>query len=363
MMRNLNFKMIIGLSILWMGQAVFAQEMREFYTNARSLAMGGASIAVTNDETSVLLNPAALGRLRDYYGTVLDPEVDLNSAHMKKYQSALTPATNDLTSTKEAADASRGTYFHSRQQLFPSIVMKYIGLGILYNNTLDAEMNSLGTGMDTYYRNDMSLVLGASAKFFGGRIKIGGNAKAISRIEISNPAVDPAGSLLIKDLATEGLGLGIDGGILLAAPWEWLPTLGVVVRDIGDTKFDRKSGLRMTTTNGGIPNSQKQSIDVGVAIFPIYSKNFRSSWTLEYVDAANATQQADGAKKIHAGVEWNFGDIFFVRAGYNQRYFTGGLELASEYVQWQFATYGEEIGTLATPREDRRYVLKFAVRY
>ena len=68
-------------------------------------------------------------------------------------------------------------------------------------------------------------------------------------------------------------------------------------------------------------------------------------------------------KLIHAGMEFNFGDVFFMRAGYNQRYWTAGLELASEHFQYQLASYGEEVGTKDTPKEDRRYVFKFAFRF
>ncbi|MNY53233.1 hypothetical protein D3C86_1889710 [compost metagenome] len=59
----------------------------------------------------------------------------------------------------------------------------------------------------------------------------------------------------------------------------------------------------------------------------------------------------------------NFGDVFFMRAGYNQRYWTAGFELASERFQWQLTSYGEEIGTSDTPKEDRRYAVKFAYRF
>lgn len=47
----------------------------------------------------------------------------------------------------------------------------------------------------------------------------------------------------------------------------------------------------------------------------------------------------------------------------NQRYWTAGLEMALKNYQIQLATYGEEIGTATTHREDRRYVAKFAFRF
>jgi hypothetical protein len=47
----------------------------------------------------------------------------------------------------------------------------------------------------------------------------------------------------------------------------------------------------------------------------------------------------------------------------NQGYWTAGLELAVYNYQMQFATYGEEIGTKDTTKEDRRYVAKFSWRF
>jgi len=46
----------------------------------------------------------------------------------------------------------------------------------------------------------------------------------------------------------------------------------------------------------------------------------------------------------------------------NQNYLTYGLELASEKMSWQFASYGEEVGTSTTKQEDRRYVFKVSLR-
>jgi hypothetical protein len=61
--------------------------------------------------------------------------------------------------------------------------------------------------------------------------------------------------------------------------------------------------------------------------------------------------------------ELNYADALFVRAGMNQRYWTAGLELSIVNYQFQAASYGEEIGDDVTPREDRRYVVKFAFRF
>jgi hypothetical protein len=66
---------------------------------------------------------------------------------------------------------------------------------------------------------------------------------------------------------------------------------------------------------------------------------------------------------LHVGTELNFDDILFLRAGYNQRYLTGGIEIASERLQFQITSYGEEVGDQNNPREDRRTMFKFAFRF
>lgn len=338
-----------------------AAERREFYNSIRCQGMGGACIAVTNDETSLLVNPAALGKLRDFYGTFFDPEFETGQHTQAMYSSSSFSNPFSIEDLKGALDKERGKYYHTKAQVFPSLVGRNFGIGFYGNYLLNAEMNPAGTQLDAYYRNDMALVLGFNFSLLGGRMKLGFNTKLISRIEVANTNIDPTGSLGLEQIGTEGVGLSTDIGLILAAPWTWLPTVSAVLRDVGGTSFDQSSGLRLDTV--GRPNLVRQDLDVGVALFPIHSRGVRSSWTLEYRGLLNSMDEDDPMKLVHAGMEFNIRDLIFLRAGYHQRYWTSGFEITSEKFQWQFATYGEEIGTRYNPREDRRYALKFAYRF
>ncbi|MDG0815586.1 PorV/PorQ family protein [Bdellovibrio svalbardensis] len=340
---------------------VNARERRSFYSGIRCQAMGGACIAVVNDETALLVNPAGLGKLRDIYGTIFDPEIESNTNANDMYADSAYSNPFNLSDVKPALDANRGSYYHAKAQLFPSIVGRNFGIGIYGNSLLDAQMSADGTTIDTYYRSDLAAVLGFNFRFFDGRIKLGVNTKLIDRVEVDNTALSSSGSLEYKDIANSGLGLSTDVGLILSAPWTFLPTVSAVLRDIGGTSFNQGSGFRMSTT--GRPNVVSQDLDVAAALFPIHSNYVRSTWTVEYRGLLTTADEPDKAKLLHAGIELNLGDVFFVRAGYNQRYWTAGLELASERFQWQLASYGEEIGTVDTPKEDRRYSLKFAYRF
>lgn len=346
---------LIGLT----SAGAYAQEVREFYNSARSLAMGNTSIAIVNDETALLHNPAGLGKLRDYFGTIFDPEMDGSTTLSNMYtQKPFSPFS--LDSVKQTLDVVRETNYHARAQLFPSFVVRNFGIGIFGRYQLDAIMNTAGTTMTTAYYDDLALVLGYNLRFFEGRIKLGFAGRLVSRIEVVGD-LDATQTLSPSANGSEGVAAAGDVGLILTGPWAWLPTISAVARDVGGTKFTAGKGVRLQTAT--IPAQIEQDIDVAVAVFPIHANRARSSFTIEQQKLTAASRDTDKTKYLHVGYEFNLADIFFVRAGMNGAYWTAGLELASEHTQIQLSTYGEEVGTSATPTENRRMVMKFAFRF
>ena len=355
----------IGLSILIFSSISYSQEWVEFYNNTRSLGMGGVGVAVTSDETALYRNPANLGSVRDVYGTYLDPEVEGSSNFVNQVSSQFTSKAFDLQTVRDILDLNRDQYYSARMQVTPTIVRRNIGFGLIYRNQLHALTETTGTTMDTFYQNDLGVAIGTSLRLLDGRLKLGVTGRAFNRIEVINSVLPTVGPFDLSTVGSEGTGLGVDGGLLIQFPWKLLPTIGVVVRDIGDTVFDRKDGLRLRTTTR--PATVKQSVDAAISLFPIHSNEFRSLWTIEYSDIANSRQDNDNVKRMHFGFETNWRDVLFFRAGMNQRYWTAGFEVASEKFSWQIASYGEEVGTtvngVTTNKEDRRLTTKIAIRF
>jgi hypothetical protein len=341
-------------------------ERRVFYKSVRYQGMGGASIAVANDETAIAINPAGLGKLREAYGTVVDPEIEINTRGLNAYNSKAYSDPYRLKEVLPTMATKLGQHFSSRGQIMPSYVAKNFGIAILQKYDLAAQATS-STAIDTFYRDDLALLVGYNLRLFDGRVKLGVTGKMISRIELNETALDPTQPLQLKSLGTAGFaksgtGFGFDAGLLLAAPWQWLPTIGVVYRDVGGMSFSQSTYSRLSSATSA-PDAVKSDLDIGLALFPIQSNSLRTSFSLEYRGLLTQSSQADKAKLIHAGYEMNFSDIFFWRVGYHQRYWTTGIELASERFQFQLASYGEEIGTQSNPKEDRRWALKFGFRF
>jgi hypothetical protein len=361
--RKFKFALCAGF-LLWATSAT-AGERYEFYNGIRSLGMGGAAAAVVNDETALLLNPAALGKLRNYFVTVADPELDISNDTQAAVGTDVT-AFMDPQKSLDKINAAPHRFLHQRVQLFPSIVVPNFGFGIFGKYETDAFIDST-TGKFNYdYTNDMAAVFGFNMRLFDGRVKIGANVRAVDRTTVRKNDIDTASTgNTINSLGKEGQGVGSDAGLILAAPWTWLPTLAFVYHDAGHTRYDLNHGMFNAPTSTSFPDATPATLDAGFGLFPIISNRTRMTITAEMKDVMKKLEPTETAvnRRLHYGVEFNFGDMFFLRAGMNQNYWTAGIELAIANSQLQLATYGEEIGTSTTTKEDRRYVGKFAWRF
>ncbi|MCC7404414.1 MAG: hypothetical protein IT288_08445 [Bdellovibrionales bacterium] len=334
----------------------------EYYRGVRQMAMGGASIAVVNDETALLANPAGLGKLRDYIITVADPEIDIGT----KTQAILGSSVTKVLDPQETLDALNAGHqnkpLYLRGQVFPSLVVPNFGVGVFKKYEVSAKVDTTSNTYRYDYINDTALVLGYNFRFWDGRIKIGFSGRFTNRAVAHEDALSPAATgLTLDSMVKEGFGAAADAGIILAAPWAGLPTLAAVYRDVGNTHYNINDGLFFDETER--PENTTGTVDVGIAFFPIMGKRTRSTITFEYRDVLTASDETDEPRRYHAGVEFNFADAFFLRGGYNQRYWTYGLEFSVGNYQFQATSYGEEVGTAASPQEERHYDVKFAYRF
>ncbi len=354
--------LIFAFIFLFVSQEARAQERREFYVGVRGLGMGGAQIATVNDETAMLVNPAGLGKLRNYFLTVADPEIhisgDTQAVIGSDIMAPLDPQ-ETLNLLKKPTNHDRN--LHSKVQAFPSLVFPNFGLGVFANYTTDASYDAANDELSYFYRSDLAMVLGFNFRFWDGRIKLGFNLRAMNRNEIQRTDIPGTSTnLSIKNLTTEGFGLASDVGLIMTMPWKLLPTLAFVYRDAGNTRYTFKEGL----INGAedAPMTTPATLDAAFAIFPILGKNNRFTFTGEIRDVLTLSEEDSFNRRMHLGLEFNIRDALFIRGGMNQNYWTAGVELAVANYQLQLATYGEDIG-IGTAREDRRYVGKFAYRF
>lgn len=353
-------KSLFFILILILSGPAFA--IQEFYQGVRQMGMGGAAIAVVNDETSLLLNPIGLGRLREPYITLIDPEVTTNTNSMKTMQNLSGNATELQDLYNELAN-QQDKQFYGKAQIFPSFANRNYGFGFLGKYEMTATRHSDTALLDVDYVSDWAGVMGANYSFGGGILKIGANGKAIDRVQYKKTGINPAtDDMDLQSVATEGFGVGVDVGMSISSPTDWLPTIAVQAKDVGGTSFTLGNGFR-DYPNATDPDAIPMTVDVALAIFPILNNYTRSTLTVELDDVNGHYENLSTVQKLHVGGEINLLDQLFFRAGYNRGYVTGGFEWAFRNFQLQAAYYNEEIGDEDNPLRDERVSLKLAIRF
>lgn len=362
--RLIKFGIFLGLLLTVV--EVHSAERYEFFNGVRSLGMGGTQVAIVNDETALLGNPAALGRLRDKFVTLVDPEIDASETVERVVGLDVLQFLSPQDVLDSLETKALGTRFHQTAQIFPSFVVTNFGFGFYGKYATDAFIDATTTDYNLHYRNDLAFVFGFNFRFWDGRIKLGFSARGINRTEIDlDDIVSTSTGLTVGNLASEGFGIGSDVGLILTAPVKWLPTIAAVYRDAGTTSYTLNDGMFLNS--GTRPDRTPATLDVGFSVQPIIGKQSRMTLTGEVKDFMITVEDKDTedalSRRTHYGLEFNFSDFLFIRGGMNQGYWTAGMELAVFNYQLQFASYGEEVGTKDTEQEDRRYVAKFSWRF
>lgn len=344
-----------------------AREVREFFTGVRGLGMGGVQVPTVNDETALFANPAALGRLRGSYITLLDPEGEGNWGTGQSFSHAEgTTAPTDPQDLTKILNIYPDSPYHAKAQVMPSFVLSNFGVAAFGIQTEDAELNSATGTIHLDYRRDVGAAIGYNLRLWDGRIKLGTTARIFDRVEINTDFDKSVTGLTYDTMVSEGGALAVDGGLILTAPIQWLPSISGVVRDIGGTEFSvggEGGGLFYNT--GTVPSSVRQAVDAGFSLSPILAKRARMVIGAEMRDITNADdrERDHPQRRLHYGAEFNFGDTLFLRGGVNQFYWTAGFEYATRFFHLQGATYGEDIGSPGSPRQDRRYVGKLTIQF
>jgi hypothetical protein len=198
--------------------------------------------------------------------------------------------------------------------------------------------------------------VGYNFKFWDGRFKLGFSGRYIERTEGSLDTTPPVSGAELNSFKKSSAGIGLDFGLIMTAPWKSLPTLAIVLRDYSDTSFN--IGGDVGTQAATVP----QTMDLALALFPIGDNRIRYTYTYELRDALS-TSDPDVLRRSHLGFEANIGDLLFLRLGYHQNFWSAGLEFATQYLQFQLASYGEDLGVAGAAIEDRRYVGKVGFRF
>jgi hypothetical protein len=383
------FKVIVLLFSLLSGPS-FAQEgvqtaIHHHWQSTRALGMGNAFIATADDYAALFYNPAGLARRTNGH---LNMSMEFGgSLNIQKFY-------GDLDSVSKATYANDG----EKNTAYIELLNKYYGknlgfrvkafegiwvrpgwgIGIVpIDFTMDLQVHNQGTpALDIRTYADTTIAYGYGADASGilpGRFSWGLTTKFVNRVyanrELNTLSLIADSSTVRKEDAREGYTVDADVGILYSPPIpeEGLfslfklakPTFGAVVRNVADYGF--KSSLKLVNKEKtDAPEKLHRVFDLGAKFeYPdLWIFGGRGEVNFRDIGHPNFTTR----RSFHLGFEFDWTVASWwkgaYRVGVNQGYPTFGLSALFLVFNLDFVTYGEEVGTFSTPKENRVYMAK-----
>lgn len=382
------FKVKYFLLILFFAQNLSASEalyngIYRGYEGTRALGMGGAFVALANDNTAIMYNPAALVK-------VPEGELDLvlkagTDSDFLDFLKELESQRGDQSNTTDAQDLTDflvnkyGTHYSLRA---PSLGALYARPGwgfaiIPLDLSVDMSLHRLvGPAINLVAYNDATIAVGLSWMLHEGRfgkISIGVTPKAIYRFNIDKVVsiadIQQDGIIRTED-GREGLTVDADLGMLWQFPdkesgfWKYFnPSFAAVIRNAADYGYLTKFNLMGKDSRD--PEKLIRRLDLGTAVKLPSWWIFSSTLCFDVRDILHPNWTF--TKGYHLGAEFAW-ELFSWwkggwRVGLNQGYWTAGFTGEFGVFKLDLASFGEEVGTQSSKLENRRYQISMSLDF
>ncbi|MBI1860149.1 MAG: hypothetical protein HYR96_04430 [Deltaproteobacteria bacterium] len=321
--------------------------------------MGGAITADAYGYLANFYNPAGIAKQprRKYEIILFDLDAVGSLSMIGNYLYKKSPANFEMAN---ALQLTPGKFGFDQFSIVPAFSMRNFSFSILASSYLSGLSD--GTNIDIRAGQDLAPIVGTAMNFAGNLIKLGVSVRAHIRNELKGTFAHDAVASddQIKALSTEGVGYGINAGLLVTLPFKWLPTLGVSWLDVLGTRFTTASHV-LNSQASGTPDPIPQSINAALSIHPILAKRFKSTISVEMKHWEDTT--LPWQKRFHAGLQLDDDKTFYFWAGLNQMYWSIGIGYRVNGGNLELGSYGADIGAGSTSQEDRRFFFRYTISY
>jgi hypothetical protein len=350
----------IAVGLLLAANADAGSELRELYRGARATAMGGAFVAVADDEQAIFMNPAGLAQITGSTLNLVPLVVEASSEAILNYATYLAAFTQPAAT--DTLTFLMGKSLQTRVQAAPALVFPGFGFAVLADQeiasvnhdpyypklqttfqTTDGVQAAFGQTVLKLNRGRTRVSVGLGAKVLWRR----GGTRTLSAFDLlSGLSGGDYNQFVTQAFGGFGMGYGGDAGVLVTHQMRDKMTLrfGAAMTEIGDISF-------------GEADPQKGNLSVG-ASFTFKSRDLTGTFSYDF---RHILADADWRKKNHLGLELSL-PLITLYGGVNGVHPTYGASFDLWVLKFTGMHYTEDVGALIDQSAQGRFLLQVQLK-
>lgn len=334
-----------------------AAEIRELYRGARQKGMGGAGLALADDEQAVYLNPAGLAGNKKTYFYPLILDTTISTGAVLSYLDGGTTFSNFSPTT---ISSLIGTNYFAQVQATPTFLIRQLAVSLYVDAqaallTKNLALPQVTIGYMNTYGVQAAYGLSLWKRRRGhGELRLGFAGKVLWR----------RGGYRQQTLA-DLLSLSATSLASFAGPYKMAYS-----GDIGLQYVQKVS--RGVILSAGVTGQNLGALDFGLAgvdrVEEVWSAGVAADLSLRGLpdfrfayDYRNLTLATDWRLKQHLGVEIGL-PFVTAQAGIGQSYLSYGAAFDLWILKVSATAYGAELGSQAFQEVDRRWMLRIGTK-
>lgn len=351
----MKLKFLAILFTLLLTSMAQATEMIQFGETVRSYGMGGVRVPMEgHDAGAFLWNPAVLTYVKGMNWEIFNLNLGVNGTQVYNDFKDI-----DLSSgALNALSPYFGKHVWLGGQGYSAFTLPFFGVAVYDQTLLEFQLNNpVYPTLDVNYLNDYAFAIAGSVPL-GPQGSFGITAKRIDRLggpqQLGPSVLNTINSQqgVLDQFTNEGVGYGMDAGLMYRVPAPMNPTFSLAWQDIGSTAFVKTKGTSQ-------PDRIKDNLT--------FSTTFEQETLLgglaggiEYRHITDADEQL--GKKIHAGLELSL-LLADVRAGFYQGYTTYGVGVNLWLIKLDAAMYTVERGAYPGQTPETRDQISLSMNF
>ncbi len=326
------------------------------YVSPHGASLGGMTVPISDEIGNALFNnPAALGRSSKFRAEYLN----LNFFGNTKVLSGITtvPSFFSLGGYTATLNQSPGSIHSGGFGNLTALSFGGFGVGLL----LQDRVRAYSDGSQVHYESQSHFVpaIGYGLSLARGVMRVGYSLQYVNEVSGTGQAPSNSSAAYLGGIR-EGRGISHTLGMNFVFPFQYIPTVSLVARNLFGTRFQSGALMSRAQNSTGAPPSQEMTVDAAFHFMTRISGPTKSFWYFQARDVFGKTGM-NLAERLGFGVDFSLSPAVAVRFGLDRTRPSAGIGYLSESSEINLAYYSEPSPFAGVNSTDSRIALQYKI--